>query len=92
MDVVAINRTTRDILLGECKWGDEAVGREVIIDLIEKKTPLVLKDISDGKSEWKVHYAFFTRRGFTQAAKNEVNKHGCQLMDLKMIDQTLGST
>ena len=73
-------------------WGDEAVGRQVIIDLIETKTPLVLKDIWDGKSEWKVHYAFFARHGFTQAAKNEANKHGGQLIDLKMIDQTLGST
>jgi uncharacterized protein len=89
VDVVAINRTTRDILLGECKWGDDAVGREVILDPIENKTPLVLQDIWDGKSNWKVHYAFFARRGFTQAAKNEANKSGSYLIDLKLIDQAL---
>jgi hypothetical protein len=89
VDVVAINRTTRDILLGECKWGDDAVSREIILDLIENKAPIVLKDIWDGKSDWKVHYAVFARRGFTQAAKNEMQKYGGQLIDLKMIDQTL---
>jgi AAA+ ATPase superfamily predicted ATPase len=89
VDVVAINRTTRDILLGECKWGDDAVGREIILDLIENKAPIVLKDIWDGKRDWKVHYAVFARRGFTQAAKNEMQKYGGQLIDLKMIDQTL---
>ena len=89
VDVVAINRKTRDILLGECKWGEDAVSREIALDLIENKTPLVLKDIWDGKDDWKVHYALFARRGFTQAAKNAMQKYGGHLVDLKMIDQTL---
>jgi len=89
VDVVAINRKTRDILLGECKWGDDVISREIIVDLVENKTPLVLQDIWDGKSDWNVHYAVFARRGFTQAAKNEMQKYMGQLIDLKMIDQTL---
>lgn len=89
VDVVAINRKTRDILLGECKWGEDTVSREIVLDLIENKTPLVLKDIWDGKSNWKVHYALFARRGFTPASKNEMQKYGGQLVDLKMIDKAL---
>ncbi|HTY24806.1 MAG TPA: ATP-binding protein, partial [Desulfomonilaceae bacterium] len=86
VDVVAINRATHEILLGECKWGNDAVSREVVRELIEQKTPLVLKDIWDGK-DWKVHYALFARRSFTQAAKEEMRKHRGLLVDLKMIDQ-----
>jgi uncharacterized protein len=89
VDVVAINRKTRDILLGECKWSEDTVSQEIVLDLIKNKTPLVLKDIWDGKGDWRVHYALFARRGFTQAAKNEIEKYDGQLIDLKMIDQTM---
>lgn len=84
VDIVAINRKTRDILLGECKWGEDTVSCEIVLDLIENKTPLVLKDIWDGKGNWKVHYVVFARRGFTQAAKNEIEKYGGHLVDLKV--------
>jgi hypothetical protein len=89
VDVVAINRKTRDILLGECKWCDDVISREIIVDLVQNKSPLVLQDIWDGKRDWNVHYAVFARRGFTQAAKKEMQKYMGQLIDLKMIDQTL---
>jgi hypothetical protein len=48
-----------------------------------------LKDIWDGKDDWKVHYALFARRGFTKAAKSAMQKYGGHLVDLSMIDQTL---
>ena len=37
IDVVAINWQTRDILLGECEWGQRPVDRQVARDLIERK-------------------------------------------------------
>lgn len=53
IDVVAINWREKAILLGECKWGTNPVGREIIRELIDK-TGMVVPG-----NDWKVHYAFF---------------------------------
>ena len=45
VDVVAVNWRERAILLGECKWGVGAVKRDVIRELIERKSPQALQDI-----------------------------------------------
>jgi hypothetical protein len=45
VDVVAINWKAHEILLGECKWGADRVDRQIVRELIETKTPLVLKDL-----------------------------------------------
>ena len=90
VDVVAINWKTHDILLGECKWGTARVDRQVVRDLVENKSPLVLKDLPDGGAGWKVHYAVFGRRGFTPAAAAEIEKLGGVPVDLEMIDMVLG--
>jgi hypothetical protein len=57
---------------------------------VEKKAPLVLKDLPEGGVGWKVHYALFGRTGFTPAAKSEMEKYQGLLVDLKMIDSLLG--
>ncbi len=85
MDVVAINWHKKSILLGECKWGTRPVGRTIIRELV-KKTPQVLP--GEG---WKVHYAFFARAGFTQAAREEAQKRGAIVVDLDMLDEDLRS-
>ena len=43
IDVVALNWKTRMVLLGECKWGPGAVARDVVRELVERKTPLALQ-------------------------------------------------
>ncbi len=65
VDVVAINWHTHQILLGECKWGRQAVGKGVIDELVESKTPKVLKSLPKNGAGWQVEYAFFARVGFT---------------------------
>lgn len=90
VDVVALNWQTHDILLGECKWGMERVDRQVVRELIEEKTPLVLKDLPDEGAGWKVQHALFGRRGFTPAAKDEMGKVQGSLIDLNTIDSLLG--
>ncbi len=65
VDVVAINWRTKDLLLGECKWGRQAVGRSVILELVEKV------DQVKPASRWRVHFAWFARGGFTDAAHRE---------------------
>lgn len=83
VDVVAINWRKKAILLGECKWGLRPVGRDIIRELAEK-TPGVLP--GEG---WNVHYAFFARAGFTQAAREEAQKMGAILVDLETLDEDL---
>lgn len=90
VDVVALNWKTHDILLGECKWGMDRVDRQVVRELVENKTPQVLKDLPEGGAGWKVHYALFGRIGFTPAAKAEMEKSAGLLVDLGAMDNLLG--
>ena len=89
VDVVAVNWTDHEILLGEAKWGTDAVGRSVIRDLIEMKTTRVLQDLPGGGEGWRVHYAFFSRTGFTDAAHAEAESVHAQLVDLERLDADL---
>jgi uncharacterized protein len=85
IDVVAINWQTRDILLGECKWGTDTVDRKIVRELLDEKTPLVLQDLPDGGAGWHVHYAIFTRAGATDAARRELAAHAGLLIDLERL-------
>lgn len=70
-------------MLGEYKWGLEAVGRSVIRELIGK-TVLVVPG-----EDWQVHYAFFARAGFTGAALAEAERDNAQFIDLARQDRDL---
>ena len=89
IDVVAVNWRQRAILLGECKWGEERVGRAPLRELIETKTPKVLTALPDTGTGWTVHYAFFARAGFTEAAQAEAEGHPVTLVDLERLDTDL---
>ena len=95
VDVVAVNWRTRQVLLGECKWGVDAVPRSVVRELIEEKTPRVLKGLPDAGAGWTVHYAFFARAGLTTAAQEFAAEHAsgvhCHalLVDLTRLDRDL---
>jgi len=88
VDVVAVNWQTKDMLLGECKWTETPIDKRIIRELVEKKKPKVLKDmaISD---DWRVHYAFFARRGFTDAARAYAQERGALLIDLPRLEAGL---
>jgi AAA+ ATPase superfamily predicted ATPase len=83
VDVVAINWRDKAILLGECKWGLGAVGRSVVRELVDK-APRVVPG-----QDWTVHYAFFARSGFTDAARAEAESVGGTLVDLERLDADL---
>jgi AAA+ ATPase superfamily predicted ATPase len=86
IDVAAINWRQKQILLGECKWGTDLVGRNVITDLIEKRAPRVLERL---EGEWQTHYAFFARAGFSDAAQEEASGFGATMVDLARLDREL---
>jgi len=89
VDVVAVNWRTRQVLLGECKWGVDAVPRSVVRELIEEKTPRVLKSLPDAGAGWAVHYAFFARAGLTIAAQEFAAVHNAVWVDLARLDRDL---
>lgn len=83
VDVVAINWQDKAILLGECKWGVDVVGRSVVRELVEK-APLVVP----GKN-WHIYYVFFGRAGFTDSARAEAATVGATLVNLETLDTDL---
>ncbi len=90
MNAVAINWHRRFILLGECKWGTDQVGQDVIRETLERKTPLVLRALPAAGERWTAHYAFFARAGFTEAARSLAQTHGALLVALDRLGQELG--
>jgi len=60
IDVVALGENS--ILLGECKWTTKPVGENILDDLERKAQPL----LDQGRYS-QVHYALFSRSGFTPA-------------------------
>jgi hypothetical protein len=89
VDVVGVNWKTREILLGECKWGGVAVDEHVVRQLVMEKTPKVLLDLDASTREWRIHYAFFARAGFTARAIAEAQRVGAMLVDLQTLDRGL---
>jgi AAA+ ATPase superfamily predicted ATPase len=89
VDVAAISWRDKALLLGEAKWGTDTVGRNVIRELIEKKTPKVLTSLPDSGKGWRIYYAFFARNGFTDAARELAQEHDAWLVDLATLDRDL---
>jgi AAA+ ATPase superfamily predicted ATPase len=87
VDVAAINWRERKLLIGECKWGTHAVGRDVIRELIERKTPLVQAALPEGGNQWDIHHVFFARAGFTEAAQAKARE--AMFVDLARLDEGL---
>jgi AAA+ ATPase superfamily predicted ATPase len=89
IDVVGVNWSERQILLGECKWGGQVVNRQVVRELIEQKTPRLKNDLPDMGQGWQVHYAFFSRAGFTVSALKELRAQNGLAVDLPKLDNDL---
>ncbi len=88
IDVVAINWREKQILLGECKWGADAVDRDTVRELLEDKTPKLLQALPEA-GRWTAAYAFFARSGLTPAARALANEARAVVVDLKRLDHDL---
>jgi AAA+ ATPase superfamily predicted ATPase len=87
IDVVAVDWQSRQILLGECKWGEGQTDRQVVRELIEGKAALLRKELPEG-DEWRFHYAVFSRKGLTPAAAELAAVNGL-LVDLARLEAEL---
>lgn len=97
VDVVGINTMEKTLVLGECKWGPQVMGRTVLVDLVNKTAEIVPK-----QGQWRVLYLAFARAGWSEQAQtfaqevkttppSGVNWRGTamQLLDLAKVDQDL---
>ncbi len=85
VDVVAVDWSEKQILLGEVKWSRDPVGRGVVDQLVAKTDKVV------PAGDWTVHYSLFARAGFTGGARAAAREHGALLVDLERLDRDLGS-
>jgi uncharacterized protein len=84
-DVVAIAWAARAILVGECKWGADAVDRQTVRALLERTVPLTVADLPDRGAGWQVVPALFARTRATPAARAALEEAGGMLVDLAML-------
>jgi hypothetical protein len=89
VDVVGVNWRERVVLLGECKWGTGLLGRDVVRQLVEVKTPQVLAELPEGGTGWRAYHVFFARAGFTDAARAQAEAVSATLVNLATLDADL---
>jgi AAA+ ATPase superfamily predicted ATPase len=85
LDVVAANQRQKKLLIGEAKWGKEAVSRSILTDLIRRSQRM--PQVAEG---WQVQYALFSREGFTDATVETARELGVRLITLEDMEKTFG--
>lgn len=98
IDVAGINSMEKTLLLGECKWTLSPVEENVLFDLVEHKTKLIVPH----QGKWRVYYLGFSRSGWSDTAlayQARLNKQlpggenwscaGMRLLDLTQVDNDL---
>lgn len=91
VDVIAINWQTRDILLGECKWGQKKIGKAVLEDLVNRKREKVELDLTNSGEQWRFHFALFAQASLTSGATQLAEEHAVKVIDLAILDLDLTS-
>ncbi len=86
IDVAAAAMSSKQALLGECKWGDEAISKSVLTDFIERCKKVTFLD-----PDWRVQHVMFARAGFTPATAQEASRLGVRLVDLAEIEDELAA-
>lgn len=81
VDVVGLNWSQKTALLGEARWTSRPLGRQVL-DALRAKAPAVLP-----APDWHVHYALFSRSGFTKGLTDQAEGEGVWLVGLGDIVQ-----
>lgn len=85
IDVVGINEQEDQILLGECKWSENPVGRSLLSQL-EEEADLVRW----GSEDRQERYALFSKSGFTPELEEEASeRRHLELFDLERLEQSL---
>ena len=89
IDVVGVNWNSREVLLGECKWGGDTVGRGIVRELAEQKKPKVLAELPHTPDDWTVYLVFFARAGFSPSAQEYASAQNIILVNLDQLEAGL---
>lgn len=97
--LAAIDRRTNRMILGDCFWTDQPVGRADLQSLVRRTNALLPK-----KGEWEVYYVSFSAQGWTEdawayaeelALRGDQGKQwhsaGVELVDLARLDVDLAA-
>jgi len=78
IDFVALNERTGEIVFGEIKWKERQMGNEIIEQFLDKKDRIEWK-----KGNRKEYFMFFSKKGFTEGAKEIMKIKGVLGFELK---------
>ncbi len=84
IDIVAYNRKSRKIVVGEVKWTKNVVDIEIVDDLIRKSKFI------NFTGEYK--YLFISKNGFTERALSRMREISAISLSLKDIEKLFNST
>ena len=80
IDVVAFSHAENTALVGECKWSKKAVGTDVLEALIAKAQVMMARTGIE-----TVHYALFSRSGFTPGLEDVAKTEGVGLYPVEVL-------
>jgi len=85
IDVIGLNERENVILLGECKWSKNKVGKELLEDLEMKS-----KNIKWKIGKRKEIFVLFSKSGFTEELKNlEKQRKDLELYDSERLEKVI---
>jgi len=80
IDVLAISRSEKQALVGECKWSVNPVGVNILADLKEKAQVLLREE-----EIAQIHYILFSRSGFTFALEQQAQDEHVRLVSVEQL-------
>lgn len=84
-DVVALSVEEGQLLVGEAKWWSSPVGLNVLEELQRKARELVAHSAGLWKRPPTLHYALFSRSGFTPQLRAQARRERVLLVDLEEL-------
>jgi len=83
VDVLGVNRTTRQVIFGEARWRPTAVTQKDVDVLMEKS----LLWLHGDTARWEVHYAFFAK-AITESSETDETVHYFSPEDVTQLGQS----
>ncbi|MFZ2098518.1 MAG: ATP-binding protein, partial [Anaerolineales bacterium] len=77
LDLLATSPSERAVLVGECKWSVNPVGTNILEDLKRRSAKMAQESNIE-----HIHYALFSRKGFTDALKEQAIREEVRLFTI----------
>jgi AAA+ ATPase superfamily predicted ATPase len=87
LDVMATDSEHKRVLIGECKWGMEKVGPEVI-EKLTRQAPKAINHLAE-PAKWQPYLYLFTRTPLTEEAAVLAKTHKVEVVTLEQLDADL---